>query len=65
MTGAELDDRLLRPGDVARIFNVDIHTVRRWAETGKLACVRTLGGHRRYRMSDVRAAIVDTRNRVA
>ena len=33
---------------VAAIFQVAPSTVTRWADEGKLACVRTLGGHRRY-----------------
>jgi excisionase family DNA binding protein len=40
--------RLLTPGEVAALFGVDPKTVTRWAETGKLTSIRTLGGHRRY-----------------
>jgi len=39
---------LLTPGEVGRLFRVDPKTVTRWAKTGRLASVRTLGGHRRY-----------------
>jgi excisionase family DNA binding protein len=28
-------------------------TVTRWAKAGKLTAIRTLGGHRRYRESEV------------
>jgi predicted site-specific integrase-resolvase len=28
--------------------------VTRWARSGKLPSIRTIGGHRRYKMSDVR-----------
>ncbi|WP_055566030.1 BldC family transcriptional regulator [Streptomyces atriruber] len=53
----ELDyEKLLTPGEVAEIFRVDTKTVARWAKAGKLTSVRTLGGHRRYRDSEVRAA---------
>jgi excisionase family DNA binding protein len=45
---------LLTPGEVAIVFHVDPKTVRRWAMTGKMKSVRTLGGHRRYRESEVR-----------
>lgn len=48
---------LYTPGEVARIFRVDPKTVTRWAKQGKLASVRTLGGHRRYRKSDVDAIL--------
>jgi excisionase family DNA binding protein len=36
------------------MFRVDPKTVTRWAKAGKLTSVRTLGGHRRYKESDVR-----------
>lgn len=45
-------ERLLTPGEVARMFRVTPKTVARWATTGRLASVRTLGGHRRYRERD-------------
>ena len=49
------DDRLLTPAEVARMFRVNPKTVGRWARTGRLKAVMTLGGHRRYRLSEVRA----------
>jgi excisionase family DNA binding protein len=45
---------LLTPSEVASLFRVDPKTVTRWAKAGKLASIRTLGGHRRYRESEVR-----------
>jgi excisionase family DNA binding protein len=47
------NDRLLTPSEVASMFRVDPKTVTRWAKSGKLPSIRTLGGHRRYRESDV------------
>lgn len=38
----------LTPAEVGALFRVDAKTVNRWATTGKLACIRTVGGHRRY-----------------
>jgi len=46
-------DPLLTPGEVAALFRVDPKTVTRWARAGKLTAIRTLGGHRRYRSSEV------------
>lgn len=34
--------------DLARLFSVDESTIRRWADSGKLRCSRTLGHHRRF-----------------
>jgi len=49
---------LLTPSEVAALFRVDPKTVTRWAKSGKLTAIRTLGGHRRYRQSEVRALLV-------
>ena len=45
---------LLTPGEVAALFRVDPKTVTRWARSGKLSAIRTLGGHRRFKESEVR-----------
>jgi excisionase family DNA binding protein len=47
-------EKLLTPAEVAALFRVDPKTVTRWAKAGKLTSIRTLGGHRRYRDSEVR-----------
>jgi excisionase family DNA binding protein len=46
-------DALLTPAEVAALFRVNPKTVTRWARAGKLTAVRTLGGHRRFRASEV------------
>ena len=48
---------LLTPAEVASMFRVDPKTVTRWAKAGKLTSIRTLGGHRRYRESEVRSLL--------
>lgn len=56
---------LLTPAEVAKLFRVDPKTVTRWAKAGKLTAIRTLGGHRRYRQSEVQSllkGIPGTRN---
>lgn len=47
-------ESLLTPAEVASLFRVDPKTVTRWAKSGKLSSIRTLGGHRRYRETEVR-----------
>lgn len=54
---ARESDRLLKPGEVAMIFRVDPKTVRRWADSGRLASLRTPGGHHRFRQSEIRALL--------
>lgn len=48
---------MLTPADVAALFCVDPKTVTRWAKAGKLTSFRTLGGHRRYKESEVKALL--------
>jgi len=52
-------EALLTPAEVAALFRVDPKTVTRWAKAGKLSAIRTLGGHRRYRATEV-YALLDT-----
>jgi excisionase family DNA binding protein len=44
----------LSRGEVARLFGVSLSTVTRWARTGRIATVRTPGGHYRYRAENMR-----------
>jgi excisionase family DNA binding protein len=50
----ESRDRLLTPGEVASLFRVDPKTVTRWAAAGRINSIRTPGGHRRFRESEIR-----------
>lgn len=45
---------LLTPSEVAALFRVNPKTVTRWAKAGKLTPIRTLGGHRRYPVTEIR-----------
>lgn len=45
---------LIPPAQVASLFNVDPKTVTRWAKAGKIASIKTPGGHRRFWSEDVR-----------
>jgi excisionase family DNA binding protein len=57
-TNAHTDaEPLLTPAEVASMFRVDPKTVTRWAKSGKLTSIRTLGGHRRYRETEVKALL--------
>jgi excisionase family DNA binding protein len=53
-------ETLLTPSEVASLFRVDPKTVTRWAKAGKLTSIRTLGGHRRYKESEVKALLTTT-----
>jgi excisionase family DNA binding protein len=55
-------EKLLTPSEVATLFRVDPKTVTRWAKAGKLNAIRTLGGHRRYKESEVKSLLKTTSN---
>ena len=55
----EISERLLTPGEVALMFRVDPKTVTRWASAGRIGSIRTPGGHRRFRESEVSALLAD------
>ena len=50
-------EALLTPAEVAALFRVNPKTVTRWARAGKLTAIRTLGGHRRFRASEIRRCL--------
>jgi excisionase family DNA binding protein len=50
-------EKLLTPAEVAALFRVDPKTVTRWAKAGKLTSIKTLGGHRRYKESEVKVLL--------
>lgn len=57
MAGTTDESPLMTPAEVAALFRVDPKTVARWANSGKIASIRTLGGHRRFRRADVEKAL--------
>jgi len=50
-------DALLTPAEVAALFRVNPKTVTRWARAGKINAIRTLGGHRRFRASEIQRCV--------
>ena len=50
----EEPEELLTPSEVAAMFRVNPKTVTRWHRTGKVSAIRTLGGHRRFKASEIR-----------
>ena len=54
-----IGERLLTPGEVAALFRVDPKTVTRWATAGRIGSIRTPGGHRRFRESEVKALLAE------
>ncbi len=55
MKDESTQEKLLIPGEVAKLFRVDPKTVTRWAKGRKISSLKTPGGHHRFPLSEVRA----------
>jgi excisionase family DNA binding protein len=52
--------RMLSAAQVGEIYGVDAKTVSRWADEGRLGCIRTPGGHRRFFESEILQGIKES-----
>lgn len=59
MKTAAKSKRFLSRAEVAEIFEVSPNTVARWARSGKLPYVLTLGGRRRYDRLEIMKLVDD------
>jgi excisionase family DNA binding protein len=57
--GRALAEEPLAARHVAALFGVTEKTVWRWARDGKIPSFRTPGGHHRFRLPDIAAALRD------
>ena len=48
------------PGETAAFFRVNVRTLSRWAREGKIPSIRTLGGHRRFKLADVQRLLQES-----
>lgn len=46
-------EKYLRPEEASKLLKVTVRTLEMWESDGKLKCIRTKGGHRRFLLSDV------------
>jgi excisionase family DNA binding protein len=53
----ESEERWLTINEACALLGVDQTTLRRWSDAGRIPVFRTVGGHRRYAESDIRAMI--------
>ena len=59
--GGPDEGRTVGLSGAAAIAGVSISTLRRWADEGRVPSYRTAGGHRRFRVSDIRRAVSPAR----
>jgi len=46
-------DRLIKMKEASYLLGVSYDTLRNWDKNGKLCSIKTFGGHRRYKLTDV------------
>lgn len=46
-------EKLLTMKEVCEILSVSMDTLRNWDKSGQLTAIRTIGKHRRYKLSDI------------
>jgi excisionase family DNA binding protein len=56
MAAPRKEREYMTPGEVAVVLHVSPKTVNRWANEGRIPCIVTLGGHRRFHRDAVDAA---------
>jgi len=52
-------DELLTPAEAGAKLGVTPNTVTRWSRAGKLSAIQTMGGHRRFRRSEIERVLRD------
>jgi len=57
MAGDGAVDATVGLSEAASLAGMSISTIRRWADDGQIPSYRTPGGHRRFRVADVRRAL--------
>ena len=63
MAKSNHSDDLLNPREAAALLGVHAASVKRWSDQGRLRCIRTAGGHRRFIRSEVEALRTPTSDR--
>jgi excisionase family DNA binding protein len=46
----EISSKVLNSEEAARVLGVNVSSIKRWTDEGKLECIRTIGGHRKFQM---------------
>lgn len=52
-------DELFTPAEAARRLGVTPNTVTRWSRAGKISAIQTMGGHRRFRRSEIERVVYE------
>lgn len=46
-------DKLISISQASELLGINIMTLRRWTDSGKIKCSKTIGNHRKYLLSEI------------
>jgi excisionase family DNA binding protein len=49
-----MENKLISPKKAAEMLSVTTDCLRKWEQTKKITAVKTIGGHRRYKLIEVK-----------
>jgi len=53
-----MENIFITPKKTAELLSVTIDCLRKWEEAGKITAIKTMGGHRRYSLEDIKKLTV-------
>ena len=56
-------DDYITVGEASRLLHISAKSVNRWANEGRVPCIVTLGGHRRFRRADIMEIVAEMSRR--
>jgi excisionase family DNA binding protein len=59
------DIHFLNSEEAAKILGVNVSSIKRWTDEGKLECIRTIGGHRKFQMDHLGNFLEKNKKRAA
>jgi excisionase family DNA binding protein len=58
-----MENTFITPKQAAKTLSITIDCLRKWEEAGKIAAIKTLGGHRRYNVKDIEQILNSSKNK--
>lgn len=50
-------EELISPRQASKMFGITTETLRKWELLGKVKCIKTLGGHRRFKLCEIESLL--------
>jgi excisionase family DNA binding protein len=57
--------QFLNSEEAANVLGVNVSSIKRWTDEGKLECIRTVGGHRKFQMDHLAAFLEENKKKAS